>query len=226
MPELGLLHAHLIRQIIDTGKLPTAREAAQSLGTSKSNMCQRFGELQDHHGCVLHPHDPEKVWVIHPFSSSPTLFSLHSGNQIWWANCAWCALGAAALIGDCRISTTLGGYDRPVDIVIENGEIRPNDLLIHFPVPMTQAWDNVIYTCSVMLLFANERDVDDWCRRHGVPRGDIRTLAEFWPFSREWYGNHLSPSWQKISLSQARDLFAQYGLDGPIWSLPEDSNHF
>ena len=36
------------------------------------------------------------------------------------------------------------------------------DFLVHFPVPMTRAWDNVIYTCSVMLLFRTEEEVNDW----------------------------------------------------------------
>jgi hypothetical protein len=45
----------------------------------------------------------------------------------------------------------------------ENGKIIDTNFVVHFPIPMRQAWDNVIYTCSIMLLFRNEAQVDDWC---------------------------------------------------------------
>ena len=41
-------------------------------------------------------------------------------------------------------------------IAIRDGKIVESNYYIHFPIPMQNAWDNVIYTCSTMLLFENE----------------------------------------------------------------------
>lgn len=189
-------------------------------------MRSRLRDLQDHHGCVLHPHSDE-VWIVHPFANAPALVSIHAGDDVWWANCAWCGLGAAHLIGrDCRITSTLGAHGESVDLEIKAGALVPTDLLVHFPVPMARAWDNVVYTCSTMLLFEDEAHVERWCARHGVPRGDVRRVADLWPFAREWYGSHLSEEWEKISVPRAREMFARHGLDGPIWSLPSGVERF
>ena len=71
----------------------------------------------------------------------------------WWANCAWCSAGIATLVGDVTITTTLGAETRQTTVRVENGKLRDEGLLVHFPVPMRHVWDNVIYTCSTMLLF-------------------------------------------------------------------------
>jgi len=52
---------------------------------------------------------------------------------------------------------------------------------------MKNAWDNVTYTCSLMLSFPSEQDVDEWCNRHGVDKGDVRKVEDFWPFAKKWY---------------------------------------
>ena len=79
--------------------------------------------------------------------------SISLGNN-WWGCCAWCSLGVAAIIkGDVVITTSLGAHGEKVDISITDGEVAEEDLLVHFPVSMKQAWDNVIYTCSTMLVF-------------------------------------------------------------------------
>jgi len=60
------------------------------------------------------------------------------------------------------------------------------EFLIHFPVPMTRAWDNVTFTCSLMLLFRSSSDLDDWCNLHSVKKGDMRKVKDFWPFAKKW----------------------------------------
>ena len=92
-----------------------------------------------------------------------------SGDRKWWGNCAWCSLGIAVLAGTrCSITTTLGAEGEQVRLTVEDGRVDRNDLVVHFPVPMTKAWDNVIYTCSTMLLFKDERQVDEMGFTHPV----------------------------------------------------------
>jgi hypothetical protein len=54
------------------------------------------------------------------------------------------------------IHTTVGGEGERIEISVANGKVKPAEYLVHFPVPMTNAWGNLIYTCSVMLVFKNE----------------------------------------------------------------------
>lgn len=87
-------------------------------------------------------------------------------------NCAWCALGLVHLAGgSATIETRIGAIDDHVIIRIENGRLLDTDYVVHFPIPMKHAWDNVIYTCSVQLLFRDEAQVDEWCASRGIPKG-------------------------------------------------------
>ena len=100
----------------------------------------------------------EKVRVVHPLSTAPTNFVLHSSNKSLGGNCAWCSLGAAGLTQpeSVTIHTTVGREGERIEISVANGKVEPAEYLVHFRVPMTRARGKVIYTCSVMLVFKNE----------------------------------------------------------------------
>jgi len=216
------LHYELIRGLVDTGAIPTESALQKALNCSSSELRSTFQELADLHGVVLHPSSHD-VWVIHPFSLAPTTFLVECGDRKWWGNCAWCSLGIAVLAGDrCAITTTLGAEGEQVRLTIDDGRVDRNDLVVHFPVPMTKAWDNVIYTCSTMLLFKNERQVDEWSARHHIPRGDVQPVARVLELSKRWYGEHLRPDWTKKSVADARALFAELGFTHPVWHLPSE----
>lgn len=167
------------------------------------------------------------MWVAHPFSSAPTTFVVRHEDKLWWGNCAWCSLGIAALVGgrDVTIETTLGADGSPVVIHVNDHRIE-QDLHVHFPVPMARAWDNVIFTCSVMLVFETESAVDAWSARHVLPRGDVQRIQKAYDFAREWYGRHLEPEWAKWTTDEARRIFEKHDLRGPVWDLPRTSERF
>ena len=220
------LHYELIRGLVETGAIPTDHALQSALTCSSSELRSTLEELSDLHGVVLHPSSRD-VWVIHPFSLAPTTFLVESGDRKWWGNCAWCSLGVAVLAGTrCSITTTLGAEGEQVRLTVEDGRVDRNDLVVHFPVPMTKAWDNVIYTCSTMLLFKDERQVDDWSARHRIPRGDVQPVARVLELSKRWYGEHLRPDWTKKSVSDARALFAELGFTHPVWHLPPEDGRF
>lgn len=178
--------------------------------------------LADDHGVVLHPHAPE-VWVAHPFATAPTLFVVARGEDRWWSPCAWCAFGAAALVDDrtapVTITTTLAGDGPQRTLHVRDGALVDRDLVVHFPVPMRRAWDNVVHTCSVMLLFDADADLDGWCARHRITRGDVVPVQTAWAFAGQWYGRHLDPEWRKWTVDEAAEIFRAHGLTGPMWSL-------
>ena len=144
------LHHAILRSFVTRGHAPSHAELTASFGVEPAAMTAALQELAAYRGVVLHPHAPE-VWIAHPFSSAPTTFVVRHEDRLWWGNCAWCSLGIAALLGGrgVTIETTLGAQGRPVAIHVEEHQVR-EDLVVHFPIPMARAWDNVIFTCSTM----------------------------------------------------------------------------
>ncbi|MCU7798292.1 MAG: alkylmercury lyase family protein [Candidatus Thiodiazotropha sp. (ex Myrtea spinifera)] len=220
------LHYHIMKKIVDEGKAPTVTELSVAFGVEKIELVKSLNELQDYHGVVLHPVSSE-IWVMHPFSTAPTNFWIESKKGSWWGNCAWCSLGAAALIDcDLTITTTLGGESKQIVIEIKNGQIINRNIFIHFPIPMVKAWENVTYTCSTMLMFESEVDIDSWCGRHGIKKGDVQPLNNVWEFSKIWYGNHLNPDWVKWTVDEAKEIFERFELSNPIWHMPSNGDRF
>lgn len=212
--------------IIAVGYAPTSEQLSETFGVSRSTVVESLGLLHEYHGVVLHPHNAE-VWVIHPFSLAPTNFYVRSARGAWWGNCAWCPLGVAALLNeDVTITTTIGGQDTQVTLHIRDGQLNRDDLFIHFPIPMRNAWKNVIYTCSTMLVFEHTEQVHAWSHRHGIPVGDIQPVATIWSFAQRWYGNHLDPNWKKWTSAEAKAMFTTFGLTSDIWSLEAKATRF
>lgn len=220
------LHYAILRHLVDRGYAPSAAWLAREFAVGPEEMASALLALERMHGVVLHPHQAE-VWIAHPFSTAPTGFAVKRGGTVWWGNCAWCSLGVAALAGGngVTIQTTLGGEGEPVTIQVEGDRIG-EDLWVHFPIPMSRAWENVVYTCSMMLVFANEAAIDEWCVRHSLPRGDAQPIQRAYDFARVWYGRHLDPDWTKWTVDEAREIFARFGFHGPVWELPESGQRF
>lgn len=175
---------------------------------------------------VLHPNSDE-IWVAHPFSAAPTTCVVRSGFRARWGNCAWCSLGLAHLAGGTgTVETRMGAIDDYARIRIENGTLLDTDYVVHFPIPMRKAWDNVIYTCSVMLMFRNETQVDAWCASRCIPKGDVRPIAQIWALAAEWYARHANADWKKWSGRDDAGIFQRHGLTGPIRKLSEESQRF
>lgn len=220
------LHFVLIKEIIENGFAPDPNYLAEYFKTDLDTVEKVLYDLQDYHGVVLHPHMP-KVWVVHPFSLAPTNFYIKSDKGQWWGNCAWCSLGVAGLLKtDLTISTTIGAEGKPIIINIVNGMIKEQNLYIHFPIPMENAWDNVIYTCSTILIFENEIQINEWTEKHKIPKGDIQPIEKIWKFSKKWYGNHLNPNWTKWTIADAKKIFAEFELNHPIWQLTNSKERF
>lgn len=220
------MHFSILKYIIDKSFAPNIETLCELLNTDEADIEKGLYALQDCHGVVLHPKEP-KIWVIHPFSLAPTNFLVKSARGQWWGNCAWCSLGVAALLKeDLTITTNLGAHDEQVVIHIIKGELQEKNLCVHFPVPMTKAWDNVIYTCSNMLVFKNEDQINEWVGMHDISKGDVQPIDNVWNFSKKWYGNHLSPEWEKWTMQEAKDIFVQFNLMGKIWNIETSDARF
>lgn len=222
----GTLHYAIIRNFVDTGAPPTVGALAAVFDTNADAVANALRRLADDHGVVLFPGTAD-IRVAHPFSAVPTGFRVRQGARSWWGNCAWCSLGIAGLIdGQAAITTTLGATDREITIHVTDGAVTDSDLLVHFPVPMTKVWNDVIYACSTMMVFDHEAKIEEWCAANQVAKGDIQPLGNVWPFAREWYGRHLDEDWRKWTVAEAREIFRRHDLSGPIWHLPDANGRF
>jgi len=220
------LHHVIVDTLLTRGWAPSARELAERFGVERARLSRALRELADYHGVVLHP-DSHEIWVVHPFSAAPTNFLVRSGALEWWGNCAWCSLGVAALAGGTAdMTTALGAAGRQVTVRVVDHEVLDKDFVVHFPVSMVNVWNNVVFSCSMMLLFETEQDVDRWCRKRGKAKGDVRPIEQVWRFAAEWYGRHRDPDWTKWTPDEAIAMFARHGLDGPIWALPGGGERF
>ena len=128
--------------------------------------------------------------------------------------------------GSATIETRLGAIDDRATIRIENGKLLDTDYVVHFPIPMKQAWNNVVYTCSVQLLFRDEAQVDEWCTARGIQKGDVRPIEQVWNFATKWYGRHADVDWTKWTVREASEIFACHNLDGPVWTLSDEAKRF
>ena len=221
------LHYVLMKHVVEKGYAPRLDELAGILGRSEKEVAGQLDHLAEEHGVVLHPgtHD---VWVIHPFSLGPTNFLVKSGGRAWWAGCAWCSLGVvfALLKKDAVVKTTNGATGEEVEIRVENGRLLPTNLHVHFPIPMKNAWNNVIYTDSLILTFENQQQIEEWCALHKIPKGDVQPVEKVRRLAEVWYGNHLSPNWRKWTVQEAGAIFRRFDLSGPIWDLPDSGRRF
>lgn len=220
------LHATIIKFFLDQQRPPTTREIASRFQCDEAEARHALRALADYHGAVLRPNSDE-IWVAHPFSAAPTTCVVKSGNRKWWGNCAWCSLGVVQLAGGtATVETRIGAIDDHATIRFEDGKLVDTDFVVHFPIPMRQAWDNVIYTCSVMLMFRNETQVDAWCATRGIPKGDVRPIEQVWRFAAEWYARHADTDWTKWSVQEAAEIFSRHDLTGPIWALSNETARF
>jgi hypothetical protein len=221
------VHHALLSGIIERGHAPKTNELAATLGFELAEIKLALEGLAELHGLVLQPGSYE-VWVVHPFSLSPTTVWVSTQQKGWWAPCLWCALGVAALVcTDVEIHTRLAGEADPLTISVANGHITAGkDLIVHFPIRPRDAWTNVIHFCATVQPFRNGPQVNEWCSRHAITQGAVVPITQVNELARRWYGSHLDVEWKKWSTAEAKQIFTAAGLLGDFWSLDGMAERF
>jgi hypothetical protein len=172
MPHLPIdsrVHQALLAGILRDGHPPYSEEMAARLQVDVPAVHASLHRLHRHHGLQLLP-GTSLVWLIHPFSLSPTANWVSTGEKGWWAPCLWCAMGISVLAGgEAQVRTRLGGESEEICINVKGDELSEK-LLVHFPLPPRVAWNNVIHWCASVQAFRDAASVERWCRRHGYGR--------------------------------------------------------
>jgi len=128
------------------GAIPRRQGVADALRISTREIKDSYRRLADAHILVLQPADDE-VWMALPFSAVPTPFKVVAHERVWWANCAWDALGiAAALEVDVEVTTSCPDCDAPIDVSTAGGSVADAAVRCHFWIPAAHWWDDVAET--------------------------------------------------------------------------------
>jgi len=133
--------------IARTTQAPTSAEVAQALSTSPEAVAAALERLHQKRLLVPEPGDPSRIRMAPPFSGVETSFRVKVQDKVYYANCAWDALGiAAALQADALIEASDGYSGEPMLLEVRKGQPVPQSCVIHFAVPAAQWWDDILYT--------------------------------------------------------------------------------
>ena len=140
-----LVRVEIYRYLLATGCAPSASDVAATLGREPAEIEPAYAALAESRVITFAP-ATRAIWMAHPFSAAPTVYRVRSGGISYWANCAWDALGIAAMLGrDTRCLARCPQSGESIDLSVTEGRVAA-DGIVHFVVPPRQFWDNVAYT--------------------------------------------------------------------------------
>lgn len=138
---------NIYETIARTTQAPTSAEVAESLSASPEEVAAALERLHKKRLLVPEPGNPSRIRMAPPFSGVETSFRVQVQDKVYYANCAWDALGiAAALHADAIIEASDGYSGEPMMLEVRNGLPIPQSCVIHFAVPAAHWWDDILYT--------------------------------------------------------------------------------
>lgn len=125
---------------------PSSSEIGERLNLSPEIVDLAFQRLHTRHMIFLDT-ATGKIRMANPFSGVPTSYRVRAGTKTWWANCAWDTMGiAAALNLDVNIEATHPSDGQTLSFKIRHGTVTEPELLVYFPLPCQQWYDDLVYT--------------------------------------------------------------------------------
>jgi hypothetical protein len=138
---------HFVYQhFADTTHPPSVDETAVHFNISNEEASDNYKELHNRHAFFLEP-ETMSIRMANPFSGIPTDFKVHANGKTYYANCAWDMLGIpAALHTDAIIEAICTESNDAIQLEIKDGQITNNQLLVHFPIPFSHWYDDLVFT--------------------------------------------------------------------------------
>ena len=134
------------RDFASTAKAPPVAEVAAQLTCSHDDIREAFARLQRNRVLLLEP-DGETIRMAPPFSGVPTPHRVEVGRQMYFANCAWDALGIpAALHQEVVVHSSCGQSGTPLRLEVGLEGPEPSRWLFHCQVPAARWWVDLVFT--------------------------------------------------------------------------------
>jgi hypothetical protein len=138
----SFVYAH----IVERGLPPLAEQAAAEFDIETGEARAAYERLHERHALFLDA-ETREVRMAFPFSAIPTRFRVRANDRWYWANCAWDMLGVpAALHSDTEIEAESARDGSPVHLSVNNGRLRGDDGVVHFPLPLQRWYDDLVFT--------------------------------------------------------------------------------
>lgn len=172
--------------------------------------------------------DDGRIVMAHPFSAIPLGFSVMGDETLWWGGCAWDSFALPHLlpgVGNVLVVTRCPACGSPHAWNVTDDAPPEGDQLAHFLVPVARMWDDVFHTCGNQRIFCEPRCIEDWLTQTANDEGSVMDLATLWRLASGWYAGRLDRGYVRRDPSAAAAYFADVGLSGPFWGLPERQSH-
>lgn len=143
-----MLRAAIYRHFAETGSALARTEIVDLVG-DPDEADVLLHHLHEAHMIVLddRPERSGEIRMALPFSAEPTDFRVTTSSGAWWANCAWDSLAVlAALHEDGRIESLWSDTGGEVRLAVAAGALSPTDGFVHFRIPASQWWDDIVRT--------------------------------------------------------------------------------
>ncbi|SRR6266498_1541703 len=138
---------NIYETIARSAKMPTSSDIASALASSIPEVEAAFERLYQKRLLVLEPGNPSHIRMAPPFSGIETQHLVQIEDKTYFANCAWDAFGiAAALKADADITSSCPDCGEELSFQIRDGKPLPQECVVHFAVPASLWWQDIIYT--------------------------------------------------------------------------------
>jgi hypothetical protein len=210
------------REFCGTGRAPERGAISSATGLPAEDVEAALRALHEHRDVVLDA--AGDIVMAHPFAAVPLGFAVMGQATLWWGGCAWDSFALPHLLPaepSVLVATTCPGCGAPHAFVVGREAPPPGDEVAHFLTPVAHIWDDVVHACAHQRIFCAEACVDAWLARTDNPRGYVLDLPTLWRLARGWYAGRLERGYQRREPVAAAAYFAEVGLTGPFWGLPE-----
>ena len=145
-PLLWQVRHFVYNHFADTTLPPSVDDTAAHFNISPAEAGELYKELNNRHAFFLEP-ETLTVRMAWPFSAIPTDFKVHANGKTYYANCAWDMLGIPTVLqSDAVIEAVCTESNDAVQLEVKDGKVTNNELLVHFPLPFAQWYDNLTFT--------------------------------------------------------------------------------
>jgi hypothetical protein len=140
------VRAYIYQRFARTGEAPVLAEVAAVVGATEFKVRTALERLYAAHEIAPLP-SGGGVWMANPFSAVATGYRVETPHMACYANCAWDALGVAAILeSDARVATRCAQSGTALEYVIQGRALLQGDGVIHLVTPVRDAWIDIGFT--------------------------------------------------------------------------------